>query len=611
MSIAKEDIEKFLNISIDGGGTYHPNKDRIAFVSDRSGVYQIYTYDMENKNINKISSGEDRSTNPIYLPDGKLLYSTDVGGNERFQIMVYDETTNKTFRLTSFLEAKHRFQFATENAVYVSANILDNQRFDVFRYNFPLEEGMLEELLLEGEPFIPVSPLMVNKDETKLIVSKTKSNLSNDLIMLDLKDKSSKLLTKCFEKHNSRFYPVEFVEEMMILIRSDHGRDFMSLAVFDFENDKLDYLEDDEWDTGKSVLNDDNEIIFSKNVGGSDKLYFGKFENNRLLNIELVKLPSDYGILSSGDFRTWNSSFDYNKDKMKIILTYSAPDKITSLYEIDLNTKQCIVLEISDNEKEFNFGTFVLNKFESFDGLEVPYFMMKPNGDGPFPTIFVIHGGPEGQSRSGFSNRLQLLYSMGYMIIIPNIRGSNGYGRKYLALDDIELRLDSIKDINELAQHLIMNNDYVDGNKLIIYGGSYGGFAVLSTMVEYPNTFQIGIDIVGISNFVTFLENTADWRRRLREVEYGFLERDREFLESISPSNKIENVKSPILIIQGDNDERVPLSESIQMYEKLKEQNIPTQLLRFEDEGHGVIKRKNVIKQYKIIFEFLKTHLKN
>ena len=611
MSIAKEDIEKFLNISINGGGTYHPNKDRIAFVSDRSGVYQIYTYDMENKNINKISSGEDRSTNPIYLPDGKLLYSTDVGGNERFQIMVYDESTNKTFRLTSFLEAKHRFQFATENAVYVSANILDNQRFDVFRYNFPLEEGMLEELLLEGEPFIPVSPLMVNKDETKLIVSKTKSNLSNDLIMLDLKDKSSKLLTKCFEKHNSRFYPVEFVEEMMILIRSDHGRDFMSLAVFDFENDKLDYLEDDEWDTGKSVLNDDNEIIFSKNVGGSDKLYFGKFENNRLLNIELVKLPSDYGILSSGDFRTWNSSFDYNKDKMKIILTYSAPDKITSLYEIDLNTKQCIVLEISDNEKEFNFGTFVLNKFESFDGLEVPYFMMKPNGDGPFPTIFVIHGGPEGQSRSGFSNRLQLLYSMGYMIIIPNIRGSNGYGRKYLALDDIELRLDSIKDINELAQHVKMNNDYVDGNKLIIYGGSYGGFAVLSTMVEYPNTFQIGIDIVGISNFVTFLENTADWRRRLREVEYGFLERDREFLESISPSNKIENVKSPILIIQGDNDERVPLSESIQMYEKLKEQNIPTQLLRFEDEGHGVIKRKNVIKQYKIIFEFLKTHLKN
>ena len=611
MSIAKEDIEKFLNISINGGGTYHPNKDRIAFVSDRSGVYQIYTYDMENKNINKISSGEDRSTNPIYLPDGKLLYSTDVGGNERFQIMVYDESTNKTFRLTSFLEAKHRFQFATENAVYISANILDNQRFDVFRYNFPLEEGMLEELLLEGEPFIPVSPLMVNKDETKLIVSKTKSNLSNDLIMLDLKDKSSKLLTKCFEKHNSRFYPVEFVEEMMILIRSDHGRDFMSLAVFDFENDKLDYLEDDEWDTGKSVLNDDNEIIFTKNVGGSDKLYFGKFENNRLLNIELVKLPSDYGILSSGDFRTWNNSFDYNKDKMKIILTYSAPDKITSLYEIDLNTKQCIVLEISDNEKEFNFGTFVLNKFESFDGLEVPYFMMKPNGDGPFPTIFVIHGGPEGQSRSGFSNRLQLLYSMGYMIIIPNIRGSNGYGRKYLALDDIELRLDSIKDINELAQHVKMNNDYVDGNKLIIYGGSYGGFAVLSAMVEYPDTFQIGIDIVGISNFVTFLENTADWRRRLREVEYGFLERDREFLESISPSNKIENVKSPILIIQGDNDERVPLSESIQMYEKLKEQNIPTQLLRFEDEGHGVIKRKNVIKQYKIIFEFLKTHLKN
>jgi dipeptidyl aminopeptidase/acylaminoacyl peptidase len=202
---------------------------------------------------------------------------------------------------------------------------------------------------------------------------------------------------------------------------------------------------------------------------------------------------------------------------------------------------------------------------------------------------------------------VQFYLSANYAVITPNIRGSTGYGRDYMDLDNKEKRLDSILDIKELALHIRQNDLDIDENKLIIYGGSYGGFAVLSAMTEHPELWAAGVDIVGISNFVTFLENTAEWRRKHREGEYGSLEDDYEMLQSISPIHKIDRIQSPLFIIQGDNDERVPLSESIQMYEKLKENGLEVKLLRFADEGHGIVKTKNRILAYSQVVTWLDT----
>jgi len=161
-------------------------------------------------------------------------------------------------------------------------------------------------------------------------------------------------------------------------------------------------------------------------------------------------------------------------------------------------------------------------------------------------------------------------------------------------------------DIKHLALHIKANEKSIDGDRLVIYGGSYGGFAVLSAMTEHPGLWKAGVDIVGISNFVTFLENTAPWRRALRESEYGSLENDLEVLKMISPIHKIDNIAAPLFIIQGDNDERVPLSESVQMYEMLKEKGLEVELMRFADEGHGLAKLENRIKAYTRVVEWLK-----
>jgi dipeptidyl aminopeptidase/acylaminoacyl peptidase len=220
----------------------------------------------------------------------------------------------------------------------------------------------------------------------------------------------------------------------------------------------------------------------------------------------------------------------------------------------------------------------------------------------------MIHGGPEGQARPNFNSLIQFFLHNNYAVAVPNVRGSAGYGKKFNKLDNIRLRMNSVKDIKALADHL-KQNEKIDGRKLIVYGGSYGGFMVLACITEYPEVFSAGIDIVGISNFVTFLENTAEWRRKLREVEYGSLENDREFLEEISPIKKVDNIICPTLLIHGKNDERVPVSETYQIYKRLKAKNVPVEMLIFDDEGHGVVKTDNKLKMYKKIIDFLRTYV--
>jgi Dipeptidyl aminopeptidases/acylaminoacyl-peptidases len=225
-----------------------------------------------------------------------------------------------------------------------------------------------------------------------------------------------------------------------------------------------------------------------------------------------------------------------------------------------------------------------------------------------YPTIVDIHGGPESQRRPSFSSVRQYFLNHGYAVFEPNVRGSSGYGRTYSELDDVENRLDSVADIKSAVEWL---SDYpeVDPDRVAVKGGSYGGFMVLSALTEYPELWAAGIDIVGIANFVTFLENTGDWRRSLREREYGSLEDDRAFLEEISPINNVESIQAPLFVLHGANDPRVPVDEARQIAEEAGEQGVPVRKLIFDDEGHGFSKRDNQIEAYSEIVEFLDTHV--
>ncbi len=197
----------------------------------------------------------------------------------------------------------------------------------------------------------------------------------------------------------------------------------------------------------------------------------------------------------------------------------------------------------------------------------------------------------------------------GYAVVAPNVRGSSGYGKKYLALDDIKNRMNSVKDLEYLHKFLEQDNR-IDGDKVALMGSSYGGYMTLAGLTFHPELWAAGVDVVGFSNLVSFLENTSSYRRAVREAEYGYLATDRKFLESISPLNFIENIKAPLLIIHGANDPRVPLSEAEQIYNKLKKSGKKVELLVYQDEGHGLKKLKNRLDAYPKIVDFLDSVLK-
>jgi len=251
--------------------------------------------------------------------------------------------------------------------------------------------------------------------------------------------------------------------------------------------------------------------------------------------------------------------------------------------------------------------------FDKVDGKDrqIPAWVYKPQGKGPFPVVVSIHGGPEGQSRPSFSSTYQMwMEKLGVAIVVPNVRGSSGYGKSYLALDNGFKREDSVRDIGALLDWIGTQSD-LDADRIAVFGGSYGGYMVLASSVHYSDKLKAAVDIVGISNFVTFLENTQDYRRDLRRVEYGD-EREpamRAHLEKISPLNNVEKIKIPMFIVQGENDPRVPVTESKQVVAALRKQGETVWFMNALNEGHGYRKKENrdVYQQATVLF--LKEHL--
>ena len=244
----------------------------------------------------------------------------------------------------------------------------------------------------------------------------------------------------------------------------------------------------------------------------------------------------------------------------------------------------------------------VLEEVESFDGRRIPYLRFGPAGR---PALCWVHGGPESQFRPQMAPVIQYLCAQGITVAAPNVRGSTGYGRTYHHLDDVQRRLDSVADLAALARALGAGA----GTPVGVMGGSYGGYMTMAAITEHPDLWRCAVNIVGIVNFVTFLERTGAYRRALREAEYGSLERDRAFLESISPIRKIERIACPLMVIHGANDPRVPVSEAEQVVEALRARNAPVEYLRYEDEGHGITRLPNRLDCYLRVAKFLQGHL--
>lgn len=349
------------------------------------------------------------------------------------------------------------------------------------------------------------------------------------------------------------------------------------------------------WDVTEFALSPDGRRgAFTTNEGGFNRLYLLNTRSRRFWLVNNMPLGLIYNLRFHPDNRQLAMTLATAQTPSDVFVMQlgRSPQSVKSLQrwtfsEVGgLNTEDFIAPQL------VHYPTFDQHQGKP---REIPAFYYRPRGDGPFPVIIYIHGGPESQYQPSFSSTFQMwLVELGAAVIAPNVRGSLGYGIEYLSLDDGILREDSVKDIGALLDWIATRPE-LDAKHVAVYGGSYGGYMVLASAVHYSDRLKAAVDVVGISDFVTFLENTQDYRRDLRRGEYGD-ERDpamRVFLQSISPLNQVDRIRIPLLVVQGQNDPRVPVSEAEQIVTALRQRGNPVWYINALNEGHGYQRKEN------------------
>ena len=596
-------IANFLKIrwpssgSLAADGTFY-------YVYDPEGVYQLFcrrpAESSEQSKGEQLTSFEDGIQGYSLSRDGKwITVSAGEGGDEQSDLYLIEVAKGSLEPL--FIDRETVFGSVTwrrdSKAFAYRANLENKSDFHVYLYDLQKRES--RRVLDRAGHYAPVD---FNRDGSKLAVMKYNSSTYSQLFEIDLATGEVRELTSAGEEWY--FAPIGYTQDdARFLVSTDYRGDLRNLRAIDLKTSAIKPLtpELDKFECDGAGFNEDRSILaILLNEDGYRTLHL-----RRMPSLDpLPTPPMDKGIVGNIDFTG-------------PVMLYSLQNARTPgiIYQWSLATpdKAPVALTAADTQgiDVSKFPLPELIRYDSFDGLSVPAFLYTPPGyekGKPIPFICHYHGGPESQYRPFFDRRYQYFLSRGYGVIAPNVRGSSGYGKKFLEMDNYRLRMDSVMDGVWAARWLIKNN-YAERGKIAAFGGSYGGFMVVAVITQAPALFGAACDVVGIVNFKTFLERTKDYRRKLREAEYGPLD-DPDFLESISPLRLVKKIRTPVLIAHGKNDPRVPFHEAEQLYQALRDLERPVELVAFDDEGHGFRKEKNRIEFYEKVAVFFDKYLK-
>ncbi|WP_227375637.1 S9 family peptidase [Haladaptatus halobius] len=597
------DFERYLNVRSAYGGSFGPDGERLSFLLDVTGVPQVWRLDDPETWPDQLTFYDERVTFASWSPEqDELIFGMDEGGNERQQLFRLDGDGEIITPLTETPDAKHRWGgWNSDGSRFAFASNRRNHAvFDVYVQDRD-ETGGNAELVHEGDGWLSVAGW--SPDDDRLAVVESHSSFDQDLHVLDIESGDVEHVTS--HDGNVRYRSVNWGPDGDALyLVTDEGSDTTYLARLDLDSGDIEVVEEGgEWNVDGVTLDENTgRLVYSRNEDGYTELTVGELTGETTIReFPTPNLPR--GIAGG-------VSFDPDAERFAVTVTGSTTNENVYVVETETGTAERWTDASTAGIPPETFVRPKLVHFESFDDREIPAFFSVPEDatPGETPVIVDIHGGPESQRRPSFSPTKQYFLNRGYAVFEPNVRGSSGYGKEYSHLDDVEKRMDSVADI-EAGVEWLHDQRVVDPDRIVAMGGSYGGFMVLAALTEYPDLWAAGVDIVGIANFVTFLENTGDWRRELREAEYGSLEDDREFLESVSPINNVRSIEASLLVLHGENDPRVPVGEAEQIADEAAERGVPVEKLVFPDEGHGFSKLENRIKAYTTIAEFLDEHV--
>jgi dipeptidyl aminopeptidase/acylaminoacyl peptidase len=538
----------------------------------------------------QITFSEEPVSGGMFIPGTPdLLYAQARGGDENYQIYRLDRKQGRSILLT---DGKSRNGLGplsrSADRIIISSNRRNGKDTDLFLLD--LKSGATEPLLETKGEFWHAEDW--SADDSKLLLNRIVSVNESHPFVLDLKTRERKALP-ALGAGRSASGSLRFAADGKIILSSDARGEFRQMAVLDPATSKPEWRRTD-WDvTDIEIAND--RIAYVVNEDGASKL--------ALTNPDVsVELP--VGIVSGMKFLP---------DGSRIGFTLSRADAPGDAYTYEIREKKLVRWTYSETGG-LDASTFVTPErfsYKSFDQRDIPAYIYKPRKGGKLPVVISIHGGPESQFQPFFSPLTQYwVNELGLAVIAPNVRGSTGYGKTYTALDNAEKREDSVRDIGALLDWIAKQPE-LDASRVAVFGGSYGGYMVLASLVHFGDRLKAGVDVVGIANFITFLERTSGYRVDLRRVEYGD-ERDpkmREVFERISPANHADRIRSALLVAHGRNDPRVPFSEAEQIAAKVRAQGRPVWTVYADNEGHGFARKENRDYLSAAMTVFLKKHL--
>jgi len=559
--------------------------------------------------LKQLTDFKEPVTRGYFSPDPArkyFLFAKDVGGGENYQFFKYDLDTGKPVMIT---DGKSRNQAVVFNnkgdRIAYANNSRTGMLFDVYVMD-PDKPAEAKLVYKAGRPAYYIPSGWLHDDRHLLVIEYISANKAGTLLV-DTDSGKVENLTPESDKDLTFFLGSASNDDKYLYGSSDQNGEFIRMIRYERATKKIDVITRDiHWDIDMAVpAKDMKKAAFLANEDGISRLY--------LLDLGTLK----YNAVTSipGGVIT-DISFD--RAGKKLFLSISNPQMFNDAFHLDLETMKLVQWTKSDTVglDLSTFPTHQLIHYPTFDKVEgkprmIPafYYLPAKKSTQPFPVIIYIHGGPEGQDKPGFQGTYNyFLNELGIAVICPNVRGSAGYGKSYLLLDNAEKREDSVKDIGALLDWIATRPE-LDKNRVAVAGGSYGGYMVLASMVHFSDRLACGVDIVGISNFVTFLKNTSAYRRDLRRAEYGDEREIGEFLNKISPLTNAYKIKKPLLVVQGKNDPRVPLSEAEQIVATVKKNNVPVWYMVAADEGHGFSKKYNSDYMYYAIVRFLQEYL--
>ena len=527
----------------------------------------------------------------------RFVYARDTGGAEYYQAYLASARGGPEVQITEPGTRNQALTFADDGRRLVWARVSrGDPNYDIMMMD--VGDPASRRVVHEGQGAI--APLDISPDGRTLLLGRSYSATNSERFLLDL---ASGRLTEINPRPEEVAYGGgEFTPDgRAVVLLSDQGSEVLRLVRVELGSNRQVPLSpaDSPWEVESFDLSDDGRLLaYALNEDGWSRVVVQDVRTRRAL--PQPRLP-----------RGVAGGLEWAPDNRRLAVTLSTPTTAGDVYSFDVaagRLDRWTYSELGGLDPAALVEPSLI-RYRSFDRREIPAFVYKPRGaGGRRPVIISIHGGPEGQSRPGFAATTQYwVNELGAAVIVPNVRGSDGYGRTYSKLDNAAKREDSVKDIGALLDWIATQPD-LDPARVVVQGGSYGGYMVLASMVNYNDRLAGGIDIVGISNWTTFLTNTEGYRRDLRRSEYGD-ERDpamRAVFDRISPLNNIAKVSKPMLVIQGANDPRVPKTEADQVVARIRENGGDVWYLLARDEGHGFRKKQNTDVQREVETLFLR-----